>query len=252
MKRNSGPFNIFLAAAFVLAAACVPSRRIEPGAPADFNLAISRGLDNLARNEVGGARREFALALQASPGSARAMNLIGLTYFREKNYSVASGWFQRAVQVDPNFAPALINIGAVYSLTGQLERGREALERALKLNPKSVAACASLSSVCFELGDAERGFLCLKQALELDPGFLEKSRSDQAGIPMTRKSLGEMYFAYARFYAARNDRDKTMEMLQKAKDAGFKNWTRLETEKEFEGLRNDQQIREFLKTADPL
>jgi len=208
---------------------------------------MSSGIRHLAANALEPARREFSLALRAVPRSSRAMNMIGLTYLREKRNAEAHDWFRKATEADPGYAPALVNLGAVQALTGRLEQGRETLEKALALNPRSVAANISLGSICFELGDKEKGSFYLKQAFELDPESPLRGGGLQTAMTMSGGSLGEMYFAYASFYAAAGDRSRTLEMLNKARSAGFKNWGRIDSDKDFEGLRNDMEIRKFIK-----
>lgn len=249
MNKCAFPFILgFSLALSIAAASCASGGRNGLVSPADYGGLMSRGMAHMAANALEPARHEFNQALRAVPRSSRAMNMIGLTYLREKRNSEAQAWFRKAVEADPGYAPAFVNLGAAQALAGRLEQGRETLERALVLNPRSISANISLGSICFELGDMEKGSFYLKHAFELDPESPLRGGGLQTFLTMSSWSLGEMYFAYASFYAAAGDRGRTLEMLNKAGAAGFKNWKRIDSDKDFEGLRNDMEIRKFIKT----
>lgn len=229
-----------------LAAACVRQQVRTLATPAEAKVHLDQGIAYFNRHDYVRARREFETALSAEPASGRIMNLIGLTYFHQKNYRPAAEWFRKAASVQPDYAPAFKNLGAAYAMNRQFENARQAYERALALNPASVSTYFSLGSVCFELGDRDKAMSYLARGLELDPDFLQKS-GQLVDLPMSGSSLAEMYFSYARFYAGRGNLERTVEYLERAKDAGFRDWSRLKLDTEFAPLLETPEIRRFLK-----
>lgn len=59
--------------------------------------------------------------------------------------------------------------------------------------------------------------------------------------------MAEVYFAYARIYAQKGNVGKTVEYLEKVKQAGFKDWERIKREKGFESVQEDLKIAAFLR-----
>jgi len=237
-------------AAVILAAApfswgCLPPTKT--GSDASFDQHLNSGLTHMDNKDYLLARREFFLALNLNPKSTRLHNLIGLTYFRQQNYDLAEMHFQRAIKLDPQFSLGYLNLGAVYAMKQLYPRAREYYERTISLTPGLVAAYYSLGAVCFQLGDDEAALNYLSRGLELEPDFLEKHPDSLAGLPMKGASLAELYFSFARLYAGRHDLGRTIDYLKKARQAGFKDWKRIEQTPEFEKIRDNPAIREFLK-----
>ncbi len=65
-------------------------------------------------------------------------------------------------------------------------------------------------------------------------------------FPTEDLRVSETFFVYAKFYVSMGNIEKTLEYLEKAKEAGFDDWQRIEEENEFETVRKDPRIREFL------
>lgn len=241
MARKAG---VVLLALLILSA-CFPVHKA--GTAEDFDRHLQAGLAHMQRKDFDRARQEFLLALNLNPGSTRVLNLLGLTYFREQDYDLAEKYFLRAIRVDPKFNLGYLNLGGVYAMKQLYTRARDYYEKALSLNPELTAAYYSLGAVCFQLGDDRAALEYLSRGLEQDPLFLEKHPDSLAGLPMKGNSLAELYFSFARLYASRLDLDRTVEYLKKARQAGFKDWDRIDREAEFEKIRDNPVIREFLK-----
>ncbi|MDI6846168.1 MAG: tetratricopeptide repeat protein [Candidatus Saccharicenans sp.] len=230
---------------FIIAlVACFPSKRT---AGTSFENYLNSGLARLQEKNYFVARQEFFRALNLNPKSARVLNLIGLTYFREQDYDLAESYFQRAIKADPGFTLAYLNLGAVYAMKQLYSRSREYYEKALQLDSRLTSAYYSLGAVCFQMGDEQAALNYLSRGLELDPEFLEKHQDNLSGLPMRGTSLAELNFSFARLYASRQDVDRVVHYLEKARQAGFKDWKRIEAEPEFEKIRDHPAIREFLK-----
>lgn len=241
MTKKAG---VIILALFILSA-CFPAPKA--GSPDAFERHLQAGLAHMHKKDFAQARQEFLRALNLNPGSTRVLNLLGLTYFREQDYDLAEMYFLRAIRTDPDFNLGYLNLGGVYAMKQLYARARDYYEKALSLNPELTAAYYSLGAVCFQLGDEQAALKYLTRGLEQDPHFLEKHPESLAGLPMKGNSLAELYFSFARLYASRQDVERTVEYLKKAKQAGFKDWNRIEKESEFEKIRDNPVIREFLK-----
>ncbi|MGB9906458.1 MAG: tetratricopeptide repeat protein [Candidatus Saccharicenans sp.] len=241
MQKKAGVILLLL----FLLSACYQVRR--EGSANAFERHFQAGLTHMQKKDYALARQEFLQALNLNPRSTRVLNLLGLTYFKEQDYDLAEMYFLRAIRIDPEFNLGYLNLGGVYAMKQLYARAREYYEKALSLNPGLTAAYYSLGAVCFQLGDDQAALEYLARGLEQDPDFLEKHPDSLAGLPMKGNSLAELYFSFARFYASHQDVDRTVEYLKKARQAGFRNWERIDRESEFEKVRDNPAIREFLK-----
>jgi len=226
--------------------ACLPIKKT--GSPSEYNLHLTRAVGFMQKGQYLLARQELFQAIAINPRSARAHNLAGLTYFRENNYDQAESYFSRAVKIDPNYATGYLNLASTYAVRELYQKARDYYEKAIELSPDLPSAYYGLGAVYFQLGNKEKGMSCLSRALELSPDFLEKHADSVVGLPMKGSALPEMYFTLARLYAGRNDLDKTIENLEKARRYGFKDWELIEKEPEFVSLKDNPKIQEFMKT----
>jgi len=219
----------------------------KAGSPTEFNLHLSRAIGFIQNGQYQPARQELFQAIAINPKSARAYNLIGLTYFRENNYDQAEVYFSKAIKTDPNYATGYLNLASTYAMKEIYQKARDYYEKAIELSPDQPGAYYGLATVYFQLGDKEKGVHALSRALELAPDFLEKHAEAVVGLPMKSSALPELYFSLARLYASRNDLEKTVENLEKARRYGFKNWELINQEPEFASVRDNPRIKEFTK-----
>jgi tetratricopeptide (TPR) repeat protein len=232
-----------------LAACAVP--RGAPSAPAKpgreaFELHLRQGLALLAQKEYGKAEAELQAAGSIDPGSVKAHNYLGICYFQQEAFEPALVEFQKATELDPSFATAYNNLGGVYSMRHQFDKAEAMYKRALALAPDLVAANYSLGMLLSNLGRREEGYVYLSRGIALDPDHLEKNHDFLSTFTSTSFDMKEAYFAFARAFAMTGDVDKTASYLEKARAAGFVDWRRILTDKEFEKVRDDPKIKKFL------
>lgn len=230
---------------------CAVLKKTERPAPLlegrDFDYYFRQGAISLSAGEYNKAIENFTKALSLNPNSARALNLRGVAHFHLKNYRTAEEQFKQALTLHSSYAEAYTNLGSVYFATRQLEKAREMFEKSLELSPDSIPAHYSLGTLLLFLGEVEEGLRHLARGVELDPKFLDTHPVVAIDIPTSGMSSADIYFAYAKIYAQKGDIEKTVEYLTRAQQAGFRDWRRIETEKEFDGVRDDPRIRAFLR-----
>ncbi|MGQ9672318.1 MAG: tetratricopeptide repeat protein [Candidatus Aminicenantales bacterium] len=235
----------------LLFSSCAVSRKPEPATPLlegkNFDYYFRQGAISLTAGDYNQAIEHFSKALSLDPNSARAFNLRGIAYFRQKNYRKAEDQFKQALALNPSYAEACTNLGSVYFATHQFEKARGMFERALALSPDSIAAHTSYGTLLLLLGEIEAGIRHLARGVELDPTYLDTHEAVLVDVPIAEASTAEIHFAYAKIYAEKGDIEKTLEYLTKAQQAGFHDWLRIEKEKEFEAVRQDPRIRAFLR-----
>lgn len=200
----------------------------------------------MRRGDFGQAVAELEHAVSLNPGSARAHNYLGMAHEKLKEHDLARASFEKAIALDPSFAAAYNNLGSLHSLDDDHERAAELFAKAVALAPDLPAANFNLGNALLARGRTDEAMPYLVEALRLDPDFLE-SRSTLV-VHVSAESLAgpETAFLYARLYAATGNVEKTVEYLGKAKSEGFRDWQRIAAEKEFETVRADPRVVEFL------
>lgn len=237
----------FLGVFFWGMVSCAQSKKPTAEATASFNAHLRKGSDCLRQGSYQEAQREFEAAVALNPSSDKAHNFCGLALFWQKDYPAAESRFLKAVALNPSYAAAYNNLGGVYAMRRQWSSAKEMLKKAISLSPDMASAYFSLGTVHFNLGETEEGTACLAKGIALDPDYLTKNSPAVMGLSVSDASLAELSFTYAKLFASLGNVERTVEFLNKAKQAGFKDWQRIAQEKEFEKVRQAPEIREFLK-----
>lgn len=213
----------------------------------NFDFYFNQGKSFLALKDYEKAGESFSRALRIEPNSFRAHNFCGLAYFWQKNYRLAEEHFLEAVRLNPSFAEAYTNLGGLYFAWRRFDEAKKFLVKAIELAPNSVAAHFSLGSLLLLQGEIDEGSKHLVQAFEIDPTYFEANPPLIVDLPSPPTNMAEVYFAYAKIYAQKGNIEKTVEYLEKARQAGFSHWERIKREKEFEAIREDPRIAAFLR-----
>jgi tetratricopeptide (TPR) repeat protein len=241
---------LWLGLSFVLSA-CLSPKAPPAGQPElaakDFNFFLRHGSLCLTRGDYAAAAEQFGQAILLNPQSARAYNLQGIAYFELKDYALAAAQFQSAISLDASYADAYNNLGSVYFALRQFGPAEKMYKTALSLSPNSVSTHYSLGTILLIQGKVEEGTRYLSRGIELDPGFLETHSALLVDVPTPGANWSEAYFTYAKLYAQVGNVDKAYDYLRKAQKAGFRDWHRIVDEREFEGIRQDPRIKDFIR-----
>jgi tetratricopeptide (TPR) repeat protein len=114
--------------------------------------ALNRhALNRHALNRRKRVRAAVLKALEADPGCAPALNLLGVLAQQDGDEQAALAYFRRATSTDPGYAKGWFNAGTVYEVAEQFGKAREAYERALDIDPDYALAKAGLDRLA-EMG----------------------------------------------------------------------------------------------------
>ena len=213
----------------------------------NYSFYFRQGVTFLNRGDYADAIGEFSKAIALNPNSARAYNLRGVAFFQLKNYKDAEEHFQKAISLDGSYVEAHNNLGSLYFAKRQFDKAKDMFLKTLSLSPDSISALYSLGTLLLLQGKDEEGMSYLSRGIELDPEFLETHKALVLGLSTPGSEMAAVYFAYAKVYAARGNISKTVEFLKKAQKAGFIDWKRIMEEKEFEAVRGDPKLKEFIR-----
>ena len=142
---------------------------------------VSEGMADSQHGRYEKSVEELTTALKTEPDSVPIHYLLGLNYYRLKDYGKAIEEFQRVLKLSPDYALATFELGLAYGRVGRNEDAIAALKRALELDPTNFSAA-------FNLGIA---YLHMQMIPESTDSF-RKSVSIYPDFAPGHKALGEM------------------------------------------------------------
>ncbi len=215
--------------------------------PGRFYADFGRGASALERNDYAAAIHFFSLAIGEKPESAKALNLRGVAYLMSGRVREAKADFERAIKLDAAFGTAYQNLGCALAKEMKLGEAEVVLRQALERSPASASAHFTLGSVLIFQERAEEAMAVMRRGLDLDPDYFSKEKPFSTGPGLQEANSPELFFSYARLFAAMGNAGKTVEFLQRARKAGFRDWERIRTLSDFDPVRADPALEEFLK-----
>ncbi|MEI6614721.1 MAG: tetratricopeptide repeat protein [Chrysiogenales bacterium] len=242
-----------LLAAFIVAfifSYCAPNRvsvsTAKSGSSESYLRCIARGTYLLEQKKYDEAIGELKQASALKPDSDKANNFLGIAYFMKKSFTEASEYFQKALTINPAYAAAIGNLGNVQYEAGEVDAAVETLSKGIATFADNVELHFSLGNILLQKGELDQGFVHLKKVMELDPKYLERKKSFSLEASAGVLPRPEIFFRYARLYAATGNLEKTLEYLDKAKKTGFVDWERARHDAAFASLRDDPQVKKYL------
>jgi tetratricopeptide (TPR) repeat protein len=235
--------------AIVFASGCAPGPRPAAGEPSekDFQVYFNRGVDLFNRGEYFGAASALSRALAVNPGSAVALNLLGICHFQRKDYAAARIHFEKAAAADPSYAQAFNNLASVYFVQGDYDQAEASFKKALEIKPDLISTLYSLGNLLLSRDRNEEGTACLAKAIALDPNYLETHQSLITETAQEGFKPSEAFFLYARLFAQAGNAAKTVLYLAKAERAGFGDWRKVLTDTAFNRVRDMPAFQDFLQ-----
>jgi len=114
----------------------------------------------LQNNNIVEAKDEIEKALEIKPNDDKALNLLGMVYFKLEEYSKAADIFRQLVKRNANVTTLYTNLGLAYIKMGQYENAIPELKKALELEPDHYSTHNYLGLAYYKLGEYE---LALKE-----------------------------------------------------------------------------------------
>ncbi len=120
-----------------------------------FQYHFERARGFLKDGDFISAREEVELALEVKPGDDRALNLLGMIYFKIEDYEKAVKIFRQLLRRNPNINSLRINLGLAYLKLGEYDEATEVLREAVILDESNEKAHNYLGYALYNLGRLE-------------------------------------------------------------------------------------------------
>ncbi|MGH9663303.1 MAG: FG-GAP-like repeat-containing protein, partial [Bryobacteraceae bacterium] len=176
------------------------------------NQALRRGMAAFRQRDFHTAEREFKVAVQTEPGSARIWKLLGMTYIAQEKYEAAEDPCRRACALDPHEENACYYSGRVDFTLGRFPVALQAYETALANRVDAGRALLGIAltyQAMSKPGDAERNY-----KLAISAG--EARAKVDYGLFLFKQGRGEESLAVLRRAGAKEELSRVEKALREA------------------------------------
>jgi tetratricopeptide (TPR) repeat protein len=111
--------------------------------------------------------------IETSPDCVRALNNLGIEYFKRKDYVRAEQLYQRALSVQPAYEKAFFNLGNLYRVKEDYNSAIAMYQKAARVNPKNFRNHNNLGNAYAMMRKYEEASKAFEKALQLRPRYAE-------------------------------------------------------------------------------
>ena len=211
---------------------------------------VGRARKLLKQKDIAGAVNALKEGLDVDSPNCSTAEMLGVLYFRLKQYDKASDVFRYWTRLDPRDPDAWVNLGAALNVAGDHKAASDALRKAIQRNKKSAIAYYNLGIAQKAMNQPKLAISAYEECLRIDP------ENSEASINLANAYFGQKQFAKAAKAATAGleiapKSSKLQRLLKKAEDeiAGSKTeespFGRLVDEKELASRQQTLQKREL-------
>ena len=132
---------------------------------------IARGLSEHNAGRLDAAERCYRAVLEAAPGNAKALHLLGVVLLQRGDGEGARSLLARAAALDPSDSDCHNRLGLAHAALGSRAEAEAAYRRAIACAPWHAEAHNNLGIVLAEAGEAEAAVEAYRTALALKADF---------------------------------------------------------------------------------
>ncbi len=185
---------------------------------------------------------------KAPRDSAVVWNKLGIAYHHMFAFDQAKVDYQYALHLNPRYGEALNNLAAVYYSEKDYKRAEKLYRHALKLIPNSATAYNNLGTAYFADGKFKQGAEAYRAAFAIDPTVFSGDPLQTISETSSTEERARVDYCLAELYAQAGMKDKAIEYLRKALDAGFNDSKRLMQDQEFATIRKTAEFEQLVAT----
>jgi tetratricopeptide (TPR) repeat protein len=176
LKLNDKNANVLILQAAVqvkvyenMAAATRLFEQARDLAPDNEYVLVNLGNGYGVNNRLKEAKDLFDKVLKNNPGSAGALNGLGMLAMSRQDMIEAMTMFEKAAKAEGAGPMEWFNLGSLYYYQKRLPEARKALEKAVDLSPKMIEARFNLAGTYYSLDRKQDCIEQLKKIVEIDP-----------------------------------------------------------------------------------
>jgi protein O-mannosyl-transferase len=195
------------------------------------NVYYNRGLAyaKLIKHQL--AIEDYSKFISLNRNFAIVFNKRGDAYYELGRYQKAIEDYDAAIHVKPDYLAAYNKRGDAYYKLGRYRKAIGDYDAAIRLNPDDLAAYNNRGNAYSELGLQQKAIENYKTAIRLKPDDFHP------------------YYNMACCLAIQKKAEQACSFLTQASEQGFRNWTQLKKDKDFDNIRNAECFISLLDKA---
>ena len=138
---------------------------------------ISDAIAESQHGEYQSSTEKLVAALKTEPGSVAVHYLLGLNYYRLRDYPKAVGEFQRVLQLSPDYELATFQLGLAYARTGDFDQAIQNLKHALELDGTNFSAAYNLGAAYLRKEMIPEAAAAFRQSTTIYPEYAQGHRA---------------------------------------------------------------------------
>ncbi|HEY3974419.1 MAG TPA: sulfatase-like hydrolase/transferase [Candidatus Sulfotelmatobacter sp.] len=142
---------------------------------------ISDAIAESQHGEYQPSTEKLTAALKTDPESVPVHYLLGLNYYRLREFRLAVGEFQHVLKLSPEYELAVFNLGLAYARTGDFDQAIQTLKRALELDRTNFSAAYNLGAAYLRKEMVPEASAAFRQSININPDY-----------PAAHRALGEL------------------------------------------------------------
>ena len=148
----------------------------------DYEL-ISDAMSDSQHGNYRESAEKLNTVLKTEPDSVPVHYILGLNYYRMREYSLAVDNLQKVMQLAPEYALADYQLGLAYARSGDMDKAEQTLKHTLQLDPTNFDAAYNLGAVYLQKRDVSDAVSAFRQSAGINPDYAP-----------AHKALGEVLF----------------------------------------------------------
>jgi tetratricopeptide (TPR) repeat protein len=204
--------------------------------------AVRRAESLVARGRYAEAAEEYRKALAVQAHDAGVHNKLGICYQYLHNDAMARREYERALELKPSYAEVWNNMGTLEQSRKRFKQAVRAYKKAIEIKPALATPWKNLGNAYLALGRVQEAFEAYQEAFRLDPTILE---AQAVGVPAAGIDAATQNYYLAKLLAGNGQKDAALELLRRAREAGFRDFARVQSDPDFRAVVQDPRFREI-------
>jgi arylsulfatase A-like enzyme/Flp pilus assembly protein TadD len=138
---------------------------------------ISDAIAESQHGEYQSSTEKLVASLKTEPNSVPVHYLLGLNYYRLREFPKAVEEFQHVLQLSPDYELATFQLGLAYARTGDFDQAIVALKKALDLDGTNFAAAYNLGAAYLQKQMVSEAAAAFRQSIAVNPDYAPAHRA---------------------------------------------------------------------------
>ena len=138
---------------------------------------ISDAIAESQHGEYQSSAEKLAVALKTEPNSVPIHYLLGLNYYRLREFPQAVEQLQQVLQLSPDYALAVFQLGLAYARSGDFDQAIQTLKHALELDSTNFSAAYNLGAAYLRKEMVPEAMAAFRQTISIAPEYAPGHRA---------------------------------------------------------------------------